>query len=235
MARLPRLVIPGQPHHVMQHGNDSQLVFRDTDDYRMFLDWLREAARQFKVAIHAYALLPNRLHLLLTPSDRDGLARMMQWIGRQYVPYFNRKYGRTGTLWQGRFKTVLMQADHYFIMCSRYIELSPVAAGLASAPVEYPWSSYAHHVGLKPDPLVSDHALYWALGNTPFEREAIYKAATEQALSHQETMLLDTIVTKGGVLGSEEFKAGLERVANRRVRAAKRGRPFKVLAGQVTE
>lgn len=219
----------------MQSGNDSQPVFRDADDYRAFLDWLREAARQFKVAIHAYALLPTRLHLLLTPSDRDGLGRMMQWIGRHYVPYFNRKYGRAGTLWQGRFKTALLEPEQYFILCSRYIELSPVAVGCAATPAEYPWSSYAHHVGSKADPLVSDHALYWALGNTPFEREAIYRASTEQALTSREATMLDEVVAKGGVLGSEEFKAGLERVANRRVRAAKRGRPFKMQVGQSAE
>lgn len=228
MARLPRLVIPNQPHHVMQRGNDRQLIFRDANDFRAFLDWLREAAKQFKVSIHAYALMSNHLHLLVSPTDQEGLGRMMQWIGRHYVPYFNRKYARAGTLWQGRYKATVIDSEPYFMTCSRYIELNPVSAGLAATPDEYPWTSYAHHVGAKLDPLITDHPLYWALGNTPFEREAAYKALIEQALTSEEALMLEATIRKGGVLGSEQFKVKLERQANRRVRAAKRGRPFKL-------
>src|SRR5688500_9134350 len=107
MARLPRLVIPHLPHHIIQQGNGGQLICRDDDDYRAFLRWLREGAKQFKVAIHAYVLLPDHLHLLATPTDETGLSRMMQWIGRHYVPYFNLKHGRAGTLWQGRYKATV--------------------------------------------------------------------------------------------------------------------------------
>ncbi len=227
MARLPRLVVPHQPHHIIQRGNDRQLIFRDTNDYRIFLDWLRAAAKQFKVAIHAYVLMPNHLHLLATPSDQEGLARMMQWVGRFYVPYFNRKYGRVGTLWQGRYKATVIDSERYFITCSRYIELNPVRAGLVSSPAEFPWSSYEHHVGAKPDPLITDHPLYWALGNTPFEREAAYKDLTGQALTSEEVSSLVEATLKGWALGSEQFKRTLERQANRRVGPAKRGRPFK--------
>ena len=174
MARLPRLVIPHQPHHVIQRGNDRQAIFRDGDDHLAFLRWLRDASKSFKVAIHAYVLMPNHVHLLASPSDQSGLARMMQWIGRYYVPYFNQKYQRTGTLWEGRYKATVIDSEQYFMICSRYIELNPVRAGLVDNPADYRWSSYAHHVGIKADPLISDHSLYWRLGNTPFGREAAY-------------------------------------------------------------
>lgn len=227
MARLPRLVIPHQPQHIIQRGNDRQLVFRDVSDYAIFLNWLREAARQFKVAIHAYVLMPNHFHLLATPSDETGLARMMQWVGRYYVPYFNRKYERVGTLWQGRFKASLIDSEQYFMTCSRYIELNPVRAGMVARPEDYPWSSYAHHIGITHDPLIVDHNLYWALGNTPFDREAAYKDLVDQALSVAEVDEVTAATLKGWALGSEKFKASLEKQASRRVGPVKRGRPTK--------
>jgi putative transposase len=227
MARLPRLVIPHQPHHIIQRGNDRQLIFRDADDYAVFLSRLREAAKQYKVAVHAYVLMSNHLHLLASPSDEEGLARMMQWIGRYYVPYFNKKYERVGTLWQGRYKAAVLDSERYFMTCSRYIELNPVRAGIVAYPSEYTWSSYAHHVGLKSDPIITDHSLYWALGNTPFEREAAYRALFEQVLTEQETGALSEATRKGWALGSEHFKSALEKKTSRRVRPAKRGRPHR--------
>ena len=227
MARLPRLVIPYQVHHVIQSGNNAQDVFRDDSDYTAFLSWMRDAAKQFKVAIHAYVLLPNQVNLLVTPSDGSGLGRLMQWVGRQYVPYFNRKYNRSGTLWQGRYKATVIDAERYLMTCSRYIELSPVQLGVVSGPEEYAWSSYAHHVGLKLDPLVTDHPLYWALGNTPFDREVAYKALLEHALTTEEVSLVKEATLKAWVLGSERFKASLAKTTHRRISPAKRGRPPK--------
>jgi putative transposase len=224
MARLPRLVVPNQPHHVIQRGVDSQPIFRDADDYVAFLRWLREAARQFKVAVHAYVLMPDHLRLLLSPADDLGLGRMMQWIGRHYVPYFNHKYGRSGTLWQGRYKATVVEPEKYFMLCSRYIELNPVRAGMVPAAADYPWSSYAHHAGTKADPLVTDHVLFWALGNTPFDREAAYKALVEQGLSQADEQALAQATTKGWALGTDKFKARLEKTISRRVSPAKRGR-----------
>lgn len=235
MARLPRLVVPNQPHHIIQRGNDRQLVFRDADDYAVFLVRLREAAKQYKVAIHAYVLMPNHLHLLASPSDQDGLSRMMQWIGRHYVPYFNQKYERTGTLWQGRYRATVLDSERYFMVCSRYIELNPVRAGIVALPSEYAWSSHAHHVGLKSDPVITDHPLYWALGNTPFEREAAYRGLFEQALTEEDVSALSEATRKGWALGSEKFKLALEKKANRRVRPVKRGRPPKQKPGDLAE
>jgi putative transposase len=232
MARLPRLVVPHQPHHVIQQGNDSQLIFREPEDYRRFLGWLRESAKEFKVAIHAYVLMPDSLHLLATPSDEGGLAQATQRTGRYYVPWFNAKYGRSGSLFQGRFKTSVIDAASYFMQCSQYIEFTPVRAQVAGDALAYPWSSYAHHAGVSPDPVVTDHALYWALGNTPFQREAAYKELVERPLTAQQLEVIEKAVLKGWPLGSEAFKAELQKKAQRQVLPAKRGRPFKVKAAQ---
>jgi putative transposase len=230
MARLPRLIVPNQPHHVIQCGQAKQPIFLDADDYAAFLVWLRDASKLFKVAIHAYVLMPSHLHLLLSPSDQTGLAKMMQWIGRCYVPYFNRKYQRDGTLWKGRYKATVLDAVGYFLTCSRYVELNPVRAGLVENPADYPWSSYAHHIGAKRDVAITDHAVYWGLGNTPFQREAAYKELAEQALKESEIALLREATSKGWALGSEQFKVELEKKCSRRVSPKKRGRPVKSVA-----
>ncbi len=225
MARLPRLVVPHQPHYVAQAGNGYQPIFLDTEDYVSFLGWLREAARQFKVAIHAYTLLPDHIALLVSPTDATGLGRMMQWIGRHYVPYFNIKYQRSGTLWQGRYKATVIDAPQYLLLCSSFIELDAVRSGLASNPADYPWSSCAHHVGSKPDALITDHPIYWALGNTPFDRELAYRALLDHGLTASEIETLSEATRKGWPLGSERFKDALARQLSRRVSPAKRGRP----------
>ena len=227
MARLPRLIVPDQPHHIIQRGNDRQPIFRDASDYGIFLGWLRESAKQFNVAIHAYVLMSNHLHLLASPSDLIGLGRMMQWIGRHSVPYFNHKYQRSGTLWQGRYKTAVIDSERYFLTCSRYIELNPVRAGMVAGPADYQWSSYQQHIGMRTDALVTDHPLYWALGNTPFEREATYKSLAEQALTQDELDKMRKSAGQGWAIGSEEFKSQLEKHTARRVTPGKAGRPFK--------
>lgn len=227
MARLPRLVLANHPHYIVQRGHDGQLIFRDDEDYERFLVWLKESAREFKVAVHAYALMPSQLHLLASPSTLDGLAQMMQRIGRYYVPWFNAKYGRSGGLFQGRFKTALIDAGKYFMLCSRYVERHPVRQQLACEPQEYKWSSYAHHAGARSDPVLTDHALYWALGNTPFQREAAYIELSRPQLSGSELAVIDAAVLKGWPLGSDAFKTELEAKAKRQVLPAKRGRPRK--------
>ena len=227
MARLPRLVVANHPHYIIQRGNDSQLIFREPEDYARFLAWLKESAREFKVAIHAYALAPNHLHLLATPLTVEGLAQTMQRLGRYYVPWFNAKYGRTGGLFQGRFKTSLINPNMYFMLCCRYLERHPVRQQLATEPQDYPWSSYAHHAGIRSDPVIIDHALYWALGNTPFQREAAYMELSRLQLNQQDMTAIEAAVLKGWPLGSVAFKAALEAKAKRRVLPAKRGRPPK--------
>ena len=229
MARLPRLVIPHQLHHVIQTGIDAKRIFVDDEDYASFLTWMGEASRQFKVAIHSYVLMPDHLHLLLTPSDETGLGKMMQWIGRHYVPYFNGKYQRQGTLWQGRYKATVLEAIPYLLRASLYIEANPVRSGLRSDAVDYPWSSYQHHIGLKTNPLITDHPAYWSLGNTPFQREAAYKEMMLNGLSASQIQALTNATLKAWMLGSDVFKAEMTKLTARRVEPIKRGRPRKLL------
>ena len=232
MARQPRLILPNEPHLIIQRGNDNQVIFRDDEDHRRFLEWLRESAKFYRVAIHAYVLMPNHLHVLATPSDEEGLAAMMQKVGRLYVPWFNNKHGRSGTLFQGRFRTSVIDPDAYFLACIRYIELNPLRNQLAFDPLDYPWSSYAHHAGVRPDPLITDHAKYWELGNTPFQREAAFIELAQQGMSGLELDTINAAVLKGAPLGSHAFKVALEHRTKRQVLPAKRGRPFKVKAAE---
>ncbi len=169
--------------------------------------------------------MPNHIHLLASPSDAIGMSRMMQWIGRQYVPYFNKKYQRTGTLWEGRFRATVIESEQYFLICSRYIELNPVRANMTSDVSEYRWSSYAHHAGIKAESLITDHALYWALGNTPFEREIAYKAIISEGVANEEVEAITEATIKGWALGSDKFKEQIGKCTDRRVEPGKRGRP----------
>jgi putative transposase len=227
MARLSRLVVPQQPHYVSQVGHDGQPVFRDSEDYAAYLNWLREGARKFRVAIHAYALLPEHIALLATPSDEQGLSRLMQWVSRYYVPFFNAKYGRSGTLWGGRYKASVLDAPTWLLDCCRFIETLPVRAGAAAEPGDYRWSSFAHHAGTQADPLITDHPLYWALGNTPFEREAAWRRRMEGGLSAAESERLASALRSGWALGPETFRSEMEKKTGRRAGPARRGRPPK--------
>lgn len=227
MARRPRLVIPGQMHCILQRGNDRRQVFRDDADYQAFYRWLREAALRFRVAVHAYAFLPNQVYILATPNDASGLAQMMQWLGRYYVPYFNQRHGRTGTLWEGRYRAAIIEAASYFLKCAAYIESSPVQMGLVNTPDAYFWSSYLHHIGLKQDALLTDHSLYWALGNTPFERELAYRDKVAAGLSKSELVGIGEALQKGKALAQDSFIKTLEKQTGQRLLSAKRGRPPK--------
>ncbi len=229
MARLPRLIVPHVPHHIVQYGHDQSAIFRDAEDHQAFLGYLRDSARHYKVAIHAYNLLPCQFQLLATPVDADGLGAALQRTGRYYVPWFNAKHGRSGSLFAGRFKTAVIEAAPFFLQCSQYIEFCTTREQGADGghPATYPWSSYAHHVGLRTDPLITDHALYWALGNTPFQREAAYKELCERALTVAQTAVIEAAVLKGWPLGSDAFKNALARKATHQVLPARRGRPSK--------
>ncbi len=227
MARLPRLVVPNHLHHVVARGNNEQPVFLDEDDYRQFLDWLRDAAQQFRVAIHAFALLPNRIHLLVTPSDEAGLGRMMQAIGRHYVPWFNARHGRSGSLWEGRFRATVMDADAFFADCAHWVEYQPVLAGLVAEMAGYPWSSHGHHLGVRKQPWLTDHPVYWRLGNTPFDREVAYQRRCELPPDPKKAAAIEAATRKSWALGGEEFKLSLSKLTDRRLQPARRGRPPK--------
>ena len=229
MARLPRLVISHQLHHIIQRGIDAKRIFADDEDCSSFLTWLGEASKLFKVAIHAYVLMPDHLHLLVTPIDETGLSKMMQWIGRHYVPYFNAKYERQGTLWQGRYKATVMEPHPYLLRTSLYIESNPVRSRLVADALDYPWTSYQHHVGLKTNSLITDHPVYWAMGNTPFQREAAYKEMMLNGLSATETQALTAATLKAWMLGTASFKAEMTKLTERRVEPIKRGRPRRLV------
>jgi putative transposase len=226
MARLPRLAIPGLPHHLIQRGLNRQPIVLDDSDRERLLAELRESAALHKVAIHAYVLMDNHLHLLATPESPEGLSRMMQSLGRRYVAAFNKRHGRSGTLWDGRFRAAPLEAPAWLLACMRYIELNPQRAGLLlAAPEQYRWCSAAHHLGLRRDPLVFDHTLFWALGNTPFEREAAWRAWLEQGVAPDERQRLHDAAQKGWPLGSAGFLQGLAQETERPLQPRRRGRP----------
>jgi putative transposase len=226
MARLPRLTVPGYPHHIIQRGNNRQLTFHDAADYQLLLDLLHEYANREKVAIHAYVLMGNHFHLLVTPETPTGLPTMMQAVGRRYVQYFNKRHRRTGTLWEGRYKATLVQTDRYLLACMAYIDLNPVRAGIVARPADYRWSSHGHYVGLRHDKLITPHSLFWQLGNTPFAREAHYSDLVSHGVTPQEQAALTESVLKGWALGEADFVTGLQRQTARRVTRSRPGRPF---------
>jgi putative transposase len=225
MARLPRLTLPGYPHHVIQRGNNRQAIFAKTADYQRLLDLLDDNARQFEVAIHAYVLMSNHFHLLVTPQSSDGLPQMMQAVGRRYVRYFNDSQQRSGTLWEGRYRSTLIQTDRYLLACMAYIDLNPVRAGLVAQAADYPWSSHGHFIGRRADKLVTPHPLVWELGNTPFAREAAYAELVQAGVNPVHQTALTQATLSGWALGEPDFVADLQKRTQRRVAKGQAGRP----------
>lgn len=225
MARLPRLTVPGYPHHIIQRGNNRQAIFAEREDYEQLLAILEEHAKRSGVAVHAYVLMSNHFHLLATPEDSEGIPQMMQAVGRQYVRYFNRRQARTGTLWEGRYRSTLIQAERYLLACMAYIDLNPVRAGMVADPADYPWSSHANYIGRRVDRLVTPHPLYWALGNTPFARDAAYAELVRAGLSMGQQQALTESALRGWALGERDYVAELQQRTSRRVVKAQAGRP----------
>jgi putative transposase len=172
--------------------------------------------------------MPGAVQLLVTPTEESSLPKAMQAVGRRYVAHFNRRYARRGTLWEGRYRATVIEGERYFLLASRVVEMCPVRAQLVSAPEDYRWSSYRHHIGLTLDSLITDHPLYWSLGNTPFERQRAYRDLCEQPLDEREASQLQQATLKGWVLGSDSYREWAARAANRRVSPLPRGRPRKV-------
>ena len=225
MARLPRLTLHGYPHHIIQRGNNRQMIFADTQDFVTMLALLAENAQKFAVAVHAYVLMDNHFHLLATPATADALPLMMQAVGRSYVRYFNQRHGRSGTLWEGRYRSTLIETERYLLACMVYIDLNPVRAGMVAQPGAWQWSSHAHYLGQRIDKLVTPHALYWALGNTPFAREAAYAGLVQAGIGCGDQAALTDAALSGWALGDTEFVAELQKKSPRRVTKARAGRP----------
>lgn len=225
MARLPRLSIAGLPHLVEQSGHNGQAVTTDDEDRQAYRSFLALAAGEAGVAIHAYCLSPARVLLLATPREDQSLSRLMQRVGRQYTAWFNRRHGRSGTLWAGRFRTTVIDPQAELVPAMRHLEGDAALAGDAQAPAEARISSVAHHLGTGIDPLVTDHSGFWALGNTPFERHAAYRLLVLQPVGEIERHRFDEAVRKGWAVGPPSFLAALAARSDRRLRPLSPGRP----------
>lgn len=214
----------------MQRGNNGQPIALDDEDRHDWLRLLADAAATHGLAVHAYALQDNHYRLLATPSTTEALSRTMQSLGRRYVSGFNRRHGRTGTLWDGRFRGGVIDPQRHLLACMCFIELSAVRSGLASQAGDYPWSSAAHHLGRRRDPLVTDHPSYWALGNTPFDRQAAYRQLLEHGISDDEARRFSEAAQQSWAMGSAEFLSRLEAQTERPLQPRARGRPRKAIA-----
>lgn len=225
MARQPRLAAAGELHLLLLRGHSDAPVFADDADRQAFIDLLRDAAMRHEVAIHAYALLTSEVHLLLTPKEANGLGRLVQSLGRRYVAAYNRRHGRRGTLWDGRFRNCLLHAETLLMPATLQVETLPVIAGLAAAAAEWPWSSAAHHTGVRRDPAVTDHPQYWRIGNTPFERERAHTVALAEGPSAKDSAALADATSRSCVLGPPAFVARIADLLDRPLQPRARGRP----------
>jgi putative transposase len=226
MARLPRISLPGHAHHVVQRGHNRQGIVQDDADRLQWKSLLRDAAVTHRVDVHAWLLLDDHFHLVLTPQTAEGLGRMMQSLARRHAAEFNRRHGRTGTLWEGRYRSTLIQTERYFLACMVYIDLNPVRAGMVTQAADFLWSSHAHYTGTRQDPWLTPHALYWSLGNTPFARELAYAQLVQAGIEQSQQHALTSATLSGWALGEESFVSGLQRLTPRRVSKAAAGRPL---------
>ncbi|WP_286232923.1 transposase [Thalassotalea sediminis] len=228
MARLPRLDLPNIPQHVIQRGNNRQSCFYQEKDYKAYLNWLKHYAYKSDVLIHAWVLMTNHVHLLCTPVKPKGVSLMMQGLGRRYVQYFNHSYQRTGGLWEGRFKSCLVQDNNYLLEVYRYIELNPVRAGMVKEPANYPWSSYQINALGKHSSLCTQHEQYIALGQSDVQRQMSYKTLFTFSMNESDEQCIRNSVNKGITLGDDKFKSTIEMLTGKRVNSGLRGRPKSV-------
>ena len=225
MPRKPRMYLPGVPCHVIQRGNNRDACFRAHEDYQFYLESLGEACGCHGVTLHAYVLMTNHVHLLMTPDDTSSISRVMQSLGRRYVQYFNQRYGRTGTLWESRHRASIIDAETYLIACYRYIELNPVRAGMVRHPADYPWSSYGYNAFGRTDPWVTEHQVYLALAESDTQRRQCYRDLFTVAMNADELYSIRAAATFGTPLGGERFKEEVQKTIGRPLGYAKRGRP----------
>ncbi len=226
MARKARFVIPGEAMHVLVRGHNHQNIFVTEIDYKNYLDWLKLAAKEFDSAVHAYALMPNHAHLLMTPKKEESLARTMQSLGRRYAQYFNQSRASSGTIWQGRFCSSLIDPN-YVLRCQRYIELNPVRSGLEIRPEDCQNTSYASHIGGKGDAAawLTDHPAFWGLGNTPFERQSAWAAYVKEGAPHHEDKAITQHILRSIPWVSAEFRDRNRKLGMQEWSIKPRGRP----------
>ena len=225
MPRFARYCPPGIPQHIIQRGNNHQACYLAKVDCATYINCLKAASKKHLVQIHAWVLMTNHVHLLATPQSFEGISLMMQDIGRKYVRYFNTANERSGTLWEGRFKSSLVDSENYLLHCYRYIEMNPVRAGMVNHPAEYMWSSYqCNGLGHRTD-LISFHPLYLALGATEHERQIAYRELCNQPRTEKLIADIRQAINRELVLGSASFKEKMEFVLQVRVRSGTNGRP----------
>ena len=223
MARLPRFVIPGHPQHIIVRGNNREAIFYAEEDYTFYLERLMEACRKHGCECHAYVLMTNHVHLLLTPQFENSISKAIQMIGRYYVQYFNHKYHRTGTLWEGRYKASLIDSERYLLTCYRYIELNPVRANMVTHPSEYPWSSYLSNASGVENLLITHHSEYITLANTDEKRQLAYRDLFKLCMADRTLEEIREATNKAWVLGSDYFKAKIEEKTGRSSQPSKVG------------
>jgi len=224
MARMPRYAVPGFPQHVTQRGNNRSVMFAARSDYHFFLECLRTACERHHCHVHAYVLMTNHVHVLLTPLRSASIPRVMQSVGRRYVGYFNRQYGRTGTLWEGRYHATLVDSERYLLACHRYIEFNPVRAAMVADPGDYAWSSYCANALGAFDPLVTPHPSYRALGSDHRSRQAAYRRAFAREVGEPALAEIRRATSSGWALGGDRFCDEIARLTGRRTRPLPKGR-----------
>ena len=229
MPRQPRLIVAGYPHHINLRGNNRSAIFDNDKDRRFFLKCLEEAKKKTSSKIYAYCLMTNHVHLLIEPRTNNAISDMLQSLGRRYVRYINAAYKRTGTLWEGRFKSSLVSQDEYFLACIRYIELNPIRAKIAKELKDYPWSSFKFRAEGKSNSLLSEDPVYSALGKTPKERQEKYKEWLKKNISDEELNLIRNVTQRGGIFSSKDFFDKIAKITGRDVALKPRGRPRKSL------
>ncbi len=227
MPRKPRMYLPGIPCHVIQRGNNREASFFADHDYQFYLECLHDASKRYGVLVHAYVLMTNHVHLLLTPLKQDSLSLTMQSLGRRYVQYINKEYKRTGTLWESRHKSSLIDGDNYLLKCMRYIELNPVRANMVNHPGEYRWSSYQCNGNSAYNALISHHEIYALLGSNAEIRTQAYRSLFEDELEQVDINMIRNSALFSMPTGNSRFKVQIEKVLCRKLGHAKRGRPSK--------
>jgi putative transposase len=225
MPRRPRLTLPDIPLHIIQRGNDRSVCFYAEADFLFYLDWLARAAHDTGCAVNAYCLMSNHVHLLLTPSTPESPGALMKMLGQRYVQYVNRTYRRSGTLWEGRFRSCLLQDEGYLLECHRYIELNPVRAAMVEHPAMYRWSSYRANAQGEASPLLKPHPLYRGLGRTVADRQAAYRELFRYQLDPGLVDELRAATNGNYALGNERFLRETAAALGRRVTRGKAGRP----------
>lgn len=229
MPRRPRYHVDHVPLHIVQRGHNRERCFFEEADYQRYLAWLHEALTEADCTLHAYVLMTNHVHLLLTPRSADAVPGAIISLGRRYVQHVNRTYKRTGTLWDSRYKSSLIQSNRYLIACQRYIELNPVRAGIVRDPADYPWSSHRVHAFGKPNDVVSPHALYWALGRDGLERQRAYRKLFNAQPDHIAIESIRVAVRQSQPVGDKPFLDAVEKAVSARRETGPKDEPLEDL------